>query len=186
MRWRSTSWQTARTSSRNHVAAAADEGVGAGGLGQRDRGTGRAAVGDQRLQLLEVVFGRFAGGEDDVDDVFLDLLVHVDVLDHAAGLDDVFGRKSLYVTFGKSFARARFIRIMSRSSCFVGVGDLGFQHETIDLRLGQRVSTFLLQRVLRRQHQEGLGQLDRFRRRWSPGAPAWLRAAPTAPWPASG
>lgn len=43
---------------RNHVTPAADEGVGPGSLGQRDRRTGRAAVSDQGLQFFEVVFGR--------------------------------------------------------------------------------------------------------------------------------
>ena len=34
-------------------------------------------------------------------------------------------------------------------------GDL--QHEAIELRLGQRISAFLLDRVLRRQNEERLG-----------------------------
>ena len=141
----------------NHVAAAADEGVGAGGLGQRDRGTGRSAVGDQRLQLLEVVFGRFTRGEDDVDDVFLDLLVHVDVLHHAARLDDVFGCDHL-VRRGKPFAR----EVHPHDVALLllrGVGDFGFEHESVDLRFGQRVGSLLFEGVLRGQHQEGLGQL---------------------------
>ena len=46
---------------------------------------------------------------------------------------------------------------MSRSSCFLG-GDLGLEHETVDLRLGQRVGSLLLQGVLRGQHEERLRQ----------------------------
>jgi hypothetical protein len=34
------------------------------------------------------------------------------------------------------------------------------QHEAVDLRLGQRVGALLLDRVLRRHHDEGLGQLE--------------------------
>ena len=36
------------------------------------------------------------------------------------------------------------------------VADLELEHEAIHLRLGQRVSALLLDRILRRQHQEGL------------------------------
>jgi hypothetical protein len=41
---------------------------------------------------------------------------------------------------------------------FLGVRDFGFEHETVHLRLGQRVGALLLQRVLGGQHQERLGQ----------------------------
>ena len=138
------------------IAAAADEGVGACGLGQRDRRTGRTSVCDQILQFLQVVFRRLARGEDDVDDVFLDLLVHVDVLHDLAGLDDVLGRDDL-VDLRHASARevhAHDVALL----LLLGVGDLGLEHESVDLRLGQRVGTLLLQGVLRGQHQERLRQ----------------------------
>ena len=138
------------------VSAAADEGVGAGGLRQRDRGTGRASVGDQVLQLLEVVLGRFARGEDDVDDVLLDLLVHIDVLDHRAGLDDVLGRDDAvhggHAPSGEVHAHDVALLLL------VGIGDPGLEHETVHLCLGQRVGPLLLEGVLRGQHEEGLRQ----------------------------
>ena len=40
-----------------------------------------------------------------------------------------------------------------------GVLHVGHEHEAVELRLGQRVGAFLLDRVLRRQHEERLGQL---------------------------
>ena len=39
-----------------------------------------------------------------------------------------------------------------------GVGDRQLEHEAVDLGLGQRIGAFLLDRVLRGQHQERLGQ----------------------------
>ncbi len=40
----------------------------------------------------------------------------------------------------------------------VGIGDNHLHHEPVDLRLGQRIGPFLLQRILRGQHQERIGQ----------------------------
>ena len=39
------------------------------------------------------------------------------------------------------------------------------EEEAVELRLGQRIGAFHLQRVLRRQHEERLGQLVRRARR---------------------
>ena len=41
----------------------------------------------------------------------------------------------------------------------VGIADIDLQQEAVELRFGQRIGAFLLQRVLRRQHMEGLGQI---------------------------
>ncbi len=38
------------------------------------------------------------------------------------------------------------------------VGDLQLEHEAVHLRLGQGVGAFLLDRVLRREHEERVGQ----------------------------
>ncbi len=40
----------------------------------------------------------------------------------------------------------------------IGIADIDLQQEAVELRLGQRVGAFLLERVLRRQHVERLGQ----------------------------
>ena len=40
----------------------------------------------------------------------------------------------------------------------VGIVDVDVEHEAVELRLGQRVGAFLLDRVLRGQHEERLGQ----------------------------
>ena len=41
----------------------------------------------------------------------------------------------------------------------VGIVDVDFHQEAVELRLGQRIGAFLLERVLRRQHVERLGQI---------------------------
>ncbi len=41
----------------------------------------------------------------------------------------------------------------------VGIADVDLQQEPVELRLGQGIGAFLLQRILRRQHMERLGQV---------------------------
>ena len=47
-----------------------------------------------------------------------------------------------------------------RSSARDGIADLQLEHEAVHLRLGQRISAFLLDGILRGQHQERLLQLE--------------------------
>ena len=47
-----------------------------------------------------------------------------------------------------------------RSSSRDGIADFQLEHEAVHLRLGQRVGAFLLDRVLRGQHQERFVQLE--------------------------
>ena len=44
---------------------------------------------------------------------------------------------------------------MRRSAASVGIGHVDLQEEAVELRLGQRIGAFLLERVLRREHMEG-------------------------------
>ena len=39
-----------------------------------------------------------------------------------------------------------------------GIRDVELEHEAVELRLGQRVGAFLIERILRGQHQERIGQ----------------------------
>ena len=50
---------------------------------------------------------------------------------------------------------------MRSSSSLRRVADADLEHEPVELRLGQRIRAFLLDRVLRREHEERLGQLVR-------------------------
>ncbi len=45
---------------------------------------------------------------------------------------------------------------ISSSSSSLGIVDDHVEHEPVELRLGQRIRPFLLDRVLRRQHEERL------------------------------
>ena len=47
----------------------------------------------------------------------------------------------------------------------IRIADDQLQHEAIDLRFRQRISAFLLERVLRRENEKRIRQADRFRRR---------------------
>ena len=137
---------------RNHVAAALDEGVGLGGHGQRDAGTRGSAVGNEVPQLLETVFFRGAGGIDDIHDVTLDLLVHVHVLHHLAGADDVF---RLHHGLGLGEAAAVVHADNLALLVLLGVGDHHLEHETVHLGLRQGIGALLLDGVLGGHHQEG-------------------------------
>ena len=71
------------------------EGIGTSRLGERYAGTRRASVGDEWLQLLQIVLRRLTCGEDDVDDLLLDLLVHIYILDNLTCLHNILGRDNL-------------------------------------------------------------------------------------------
>ena len=42
----------------------------------------------------------------------------------------------------------------------LGIIDEDVEHEAVELRFGQRIGAFLLDRVLRGQHEERIGQRD--------------------------
>ena len=140
---------------RNHVAAALDEGIGLGGHGQGDAGTRGSAVGDEALQLLEAVFSGGAGGIDDIHDVTLDFLVHIDVADHVAGANDVFR-----LHHGLGLGELSGIVHTDNLSLLVllGIGDHHLEHKTVHLGFRQGIGAFLLDGVLGGHHQERIRQ----------------------------
>ena len=73
-------------------------------------------------------------------------------------LDDLAGRQQM-IQFGQRIAgrRPRDLDLLG----FRRIVDLDQKHEPVQLGLGQRVGAFLLDRVLRRQHQERRLQLKR-------------------------
>jgi hypothetical protein len=73
---------------RGDIAAALEEGVGAGGEGEVEGGAGRGAVADVVAEGVELVGGGVAGGEDDGEDVVLDLVVDIDFVDDLPGAED--------------------------------------------------------------------------------------------------
>ena len=71
---------------RNHIAAVLDEGISPGCLGKRDAGTWTAAKGNHILDVGQTVTLRITGGEDDVGNVLLYLLVDVNLAHYLASL----------------------------------------------------------------------------------------------------
>ena len=144
----------------NHVAAAADEGAGAGGEGKVDRGTRRTAETDVRLDVFQsVAFGR-ACGLHKVGDVTLDAFVHIHALHVGAGIENARG-----VGDGLHLVGDSAVEVGAHDACFFllrGIVHDDFHHETVHLCFGQFVRTFLFDGVLRGEHEERLGQAERF------------------------
>ncbi len=93
-----------------------------------------------------------ARGADEIHDVILHLVVHVDVIDDLAGVEDLFG---LYYR-GRGWRAGSFGHGLENLPLLGarGIADFQFQHEAVDLRFGQRISAFLLDRVLRGEHEK--------------------------------
>ena len=140
---------------RDHVAAALDEGVGFGRERKGDAGTRGGAVGDKALKLLQAIFFRRTAGIDDIHDVTLYLFVHIYVANHFPRPDDVF-------RFHHGLGLGEFPGIVHPDNLlfllFLGVRDHHLEHETVYLGFRQRISAFLLDRVLGGHHQERLRQ----------------------------
>src|SRR6185369_171402 len=112
---------------------------------------------DERAEVAELVFLRIARGENEMDDVVADLVVHVERVDDGAGGEDlveVDDALDVEVGLGESHgvedaALFREVRII----------DHDLEHEAVDLRLGERVGAFLVDGVFRGEHEEGDGEL---------------------------
>src|SRR5580704_1104084 len=55
------------------IAALAKKGVGLGGKGEVNTGPGAATIGNERLQLFQLVFFGSTGGKNDIQDIVFDL-----------------------------------------------------------------------------------------------------------------
>ena len=75
---------------RGDIAAATEEREGFGGEGQRNGGAGGGAELNEFFDLDFVDF-RLAGGANEIDNVVLHFVVHVNLVDDLAGIEDVFG-----------------------------------------------------------------------------------------------
>jgi hypothetical protein len=130
-----------------------EERVRPRGLGEADGRARRGAVADQLHEVLQAVLRRIARSQHEVDDVPLDLGIHVDHLGRVARPHDLGGRHDrLHIG---DLAR----RHPPHDLQLLGVRrvvDRELQHEAVDLRLRERIRAFLLDRVLRGEHQEGI------------------------------
>src|SRR5207248_2706439 len=130
---------------RRDVAAAGNERPRTCGEGEGDGRTRAGAVADEAIEL-ELVGRRLPRGEDDIDDVVLHPAVDVDVIHDLARADDVrrlSDREHLQVwrTRGHEVENLALLRLTR-------VADLELEHETVELRLGELIRAFLLQRIL--------------------------------------
>src|SRR4051812_17211980 len=134
---------------RQHVVAAAQQGERAPGVDEVDR-PARAGA-----ELDPVLLARLAGRGRQLDRV----LHHAPVDEHGVRRALVAGERG----GGEHLADLR--RGAQRALddrdlvAVLGVADDELEHEAVDLRLGQRVGALGLDRVLRRQHEERLGDL---------------------------
>ena len=136
---------------RRHVSAAMDEGVSTRSFRKVDRSTRTTAEGDHLLEVLQSVLLRITGSKDDVDDVFLDLLIEVHLFDDLTRLDDIIGREDRQHGL---LLRCDVLTDDGLLLFFLRITNHDLEHETVGLRLGQRISTFLLDRVLGSEYEE--------------------------------
>ena len=141
----------------HHVASALDERVGACGLGKIDGSSRRAAESDELAQLLQTVAVGIAGGEHDVSNVLLNLLVDVHLLHHLACVENLLSRGH-GAHRGQSADDVLADDELLLFEC--GIVNDHLQHEAVHLSLGQLIGTLLLDGVLGCHHEEWTGQLE--------------------------
>src|SRR5690606_12319673 len=136
----------------HHIAHSFDEGITFGGTGQVDAPPWGGPKGDQGLELFQFVFFRITGGKDQVEDVFLDLFVHIDLPDRALCTEDLL----------KGDHRFDFLvlshQVLPDDKLFfvdLGVVDHRLEHKTIHLCLGKGIGALLVHGVLGGHHQKG-------------------------------
>ena len=139
----------------DHVAASGEEGAGARCAEEGERRAGRGAVRDEVREVGQAVGLRVARRRDELDEVALDPLVRVDPADEDAEVADRLRRED-----GAHGCRRDGLRRVAHAVedlALLGlrrVADLELHEEAVDLRLGERIRSFLLDRVLRREDEE--------------------------------
>ena len=116
------------------------------GIGERNRGSWASAAQNTSRNFGQAVFFWVSRRLHDIDDVILDAFIGIDALDirrHGEDIcrrDDAIGRRVLGLNHPSE-----------HSLFFVDIGiiDDDFEHESVDLRLGQGVSSLLIDGVLR-------------------------------------
>ena len=151
------------------MGAAVEEGEAAGSADDLNSGAGRGSGRDEWVEAREVepglafrklgaAFG--PGGEDDVENVVLDLGIDMDLVDERAGQGDGFERGDGGGTRdarGRSHTAKNFAFLIA-----LGITNDDFHHETVHLSFGKGVGPFLIERVLGRHNEERVRQFGRF------------------------
>ena len=121
--------------------------------------------------------GRRPGRRDDVDDVVADRLGDVDALERALELEQLLPvnhRAEDYLVRLALHAPLDDLPLLVPAR----VADPDPEQEPVELRLRERIGALVLDRVLRREHEERPVERARHALDSSPGAPASPRAAP--------
>ena len=138
------------------ITALFEEGIRTRSQSQIDRRTGRCPKGNHIFHIGQPVVLRETSGKYDVYDITLDFLIDIDLLHNLTGIDYIFGFKYRFyfgtltrniLTYDKLFF------------FFLGVIDDDLQEETVHLSLGQRICSFLLDRILSRHYEERIIEL---------------------------
>ena len=141
----------------HHVAAAFNERVGFCGFRQTNAGTRRTAKANHLFQIFEFVFVGVTCSEHNINNITLDFLVHIDVFHNLARLDNLVGRENLVGL------RECALNVLTHNELLfflLRVADNHLEHKTVHLRLGQRISSLLLNRVLSGHYKERLFELE--------------------------
>ena len=139
------------------VATALHEGIGASSQCQIDRSTGRSTEGNERLEILQSIVSGLTRSEDDIHDVALDLFIDIDLGCQTTQLQDISDADD-----GVDLLALGTDLLADDLSLFLllGVRDQDLEHEAVYLSFGEGVRTFLLDGVLRRHDEEGIGELE--------------------------
>ena len=138
---------------RKHVGAAADQRERPPGRDEPERGPRARSVRDHRLEVDESLVLRRTGREDEAHRVPDHRGIDVDAVDGAleieqrVGVEHRLGRRRVDAHPGDD------LELLGGR----GVADDDLHEEPVALRFGQQVHAFGLDRVLRREHEEGVG-----------------------------
>ena len=144
----------------DRVAATIEKGVGLGPQGEVDRRSGRSPVLNQLRKIRKQTprSPRLPRGEYQIDDVILDLVIHVDLIDQAPGIGDSLGFHDRHDLGGDSGVR----HAIENASLLLAIGVIHDQleHESIGLGFRQGIGSLLLDRILGGEYEKGIVQRE--------------------------
>ena len=129
-----------------------DESIRSGCQREIDARTRTTAKANHLFQLLHsIIFGE-TGCEYNVNDIFFNLLVDIHLANNFAGLNNILRRENRkhWLLLAHDILADNLLLFF-----FLGVADNNLEHESVGLRFGKRVGSFLLDGVLGCQYEEG-------------------------------
>ena len=141
------------------VSSASEKGCGFGGEGEIDRCSGGGSVFNVMFEIEPKTLG-ITGAVDEGDDVVFNPIIDTDGVDHFAGVEDVFRANNGLDFDFRCKAGGQFEDFSFLFKAWVSDDD--FEHESIHLGFGERVGSFLLDRVLGGHDEKEIGKLESF------------------------